>query len=173
MNLQKLLTESILGSAAHVFTTMLGQDLPHTQVSIEAGTPDANDGIASFIGIAGAWAGTGSITCSPALACRLCSRMLMVEVTAVDEEVLVAVAELTNIIIGGVKTDLEAHLGPLGLSLPTVVFGRNFKTRSSARHEWIVVDFHWDGEPLMVRICLAPNQRTGRVPATHLCTIEV
>jgi chemotaxis protein CheX len=173
MNLQSLLTQSILESAAHVFTTMLGQDLPYTQVSIEAGTPDANHGVASFIGIAGEWAGTGSITCSPALACRLCSRMLLVEVTAVDEEVLDAIAELTNIIIGGVKTDLESHLGPLGLSLPTVVFGRNFKTRSSARHEWIVVAFHWDGEPLMIKICLAPNQRTGRAPATHLCAIEV
>ena len=65
--------------------------------------------------------------------------MLMTESTAVDEDVLDAVAELTNMIIGSVKTDLEQHLGPLGLSIPTVVFGRNFKTRTSANTEWIVV----------------------------------
>ena len=71
----------------------------------------------------------GSISCTPALACRICSQMLMTESTAVDEEVLDAVAELTNMIIGSVKTDLEQHLGPLGLSIPTVVFGRNFKNQ--------------------------------------------
>ena len=46
-------------------------------------------------------------------------------------------AELTNMIIGSVKTDLESQLGPLGLSIPTVVFGRNFKTRSAGTAEWI------------------------------------
>ena len=81
--------------------------------------------------------------------------------TAVDEEVLDAVAELTNMIIGSVKTDLEQHLGPLGLSIPTVVFGRNFKTRSAGNTEWIVVRFHWDDECLLVKMCLAPNERAG------------
>jgi chemotaxis protein CheX len=166
MNLQKLLTSSIAASTANVFSTMLGRDLGHSQVSIGTRTPDANDGVASFIGIAGAWAGTGSITCSPALACRICSWMLMTEVTAVDEAVLDAIAELTNIIVGGVKTDLETHLGPLGLSLPTVVFGLNFKTRSSGGHEWVVASFCCDGEPLIVKMCLAQSQRkTGDTTA--------
>ena len=34
--------------------------------------------------------------------------MLMTESTAVNEEVLDAVAEMTNMIIGSVKTDLES-----------------------------------------------------------------
>jgi chemotaxis protein CheX len=173
MNLQNVITEAIRGSAVNVFSTMMGQDLPYGEVTMETGTPEANDGVASFIGIAGTWAGTGSITCTPLLACRICNQMLMTDVSAVDEEVLDAVAELTNMIIGGVKTDLETHLGPLGLSLPTVVFGRNFKTRSSGQHEWIVVNFLWDGEPLTVKMCLAPNERAARPSANHLCTIEV
>ncbi len=59
--------------------------------------------------------------------------MLMTEAPSVNEDVLDAVAELTNMIIGSVKTDLESQLGPLGLSIPTVVFGRNFRTRSAGR----------------------------------------
>jgi chemotaxis protein CheX len=87
--------------------------------------------------------------------------MLMMECPAVNEEVLDAVAELTNMIIGSVKTDLEQHLGPLGLSIPTVVFGRNFKTRSSGSAEWIVVRFHWEDECLLVKVCLARTERSG------------
>src|SRR4029079_15151269 len=104
-----------------------------------------------------AWVGTGSVTCSRTLACRVCSQMLMVESTGVDEDVLDAVAELTNMIIGSVKNDLEPHLGPLGLSLPTVVFGRNFRTKSAGTTEWTVLRFPWDGEVFEVKLCLSPG----------------
>ena len=159
MNLHNLIVESISQSAGNVFSTMLGSDLASGEVTIETTAAEPNDGVVSFIGIAGTWAGTGSISCSPALACRVCSAMLMTEASAVNEEVLDAVAELTNMIIGSVKTDLEHHLGPLGLSIPTVVFGRNFKTRSAGSTEWINVRFDWDGDPLLIKMCLAPNEK--------------
>jgi len=179
MILQTLINDSICAASANVFSTMLGQELGRGETSLEAGTPEPNDGVVSFIGIAGAWAGTGSISCSPNLACRICSQMLMTDVSAVDAEVLDAVAELTNMIIGGVKTDLEQHLGPLGLSIPTVVYGRNFKTKSAGQHEWIVVNFLWDSEPLTVKFCLAPQDRTlvhhaiNHTAENHPYTIEV
>jgi chemotaxis protein CheX len=178
MNLQKLITDSICGAATNVFTTMLGQDLPQGDVTREHGAAEPNDGVVSFIGIAGTWAGTGSITCSPELACRICSQMLMTEASAVDAEVLDAVAELTNMIIGSVKTELEEHLGPLGLSIPTVVFGRNFRTKSAGQQEWIVVNFLWDNDPLTVKLFLAPNERSAHhygagTGANHVYTLEV
>ena len=166
MNLHSVIVESITQSAGNVFSTMLGSHLDSGEVTIETSSADPNDGVVSFIGIAGTWAGTGSISCSPALACRVCAAMLMTEATAVNEDVLDAVAELTNMIIGSVKTDLEQHLGPLGLSIPTVVFGRNFKTRSAATTEWINVLFDWEGDPLLIKMCLAPNDRAH---AVHHC----
>jgi chemotaxis protein CheX len=104
--------------------------------------------------------------------------MLMTESAAVNEDVLDAVAELTNMIIGSVKTDLEQHLGPLGLSIPTVVFGRNFKTRTSANSDWIVVRMHWDDEVLLVKVCLTRNPRMPHHQppvhtAPHTCTLDV
>ena len=158
MNLNNIIVESINQAVANVFATMIGADLGSGECSIETGTPDPNDGVVSFIGVAGSWAGAGSLTCSPSLACRICSKMLITESTAVDEHVLDAVAELTNMIIGSVKTELEAHLGPLGLSIPTVVFGRNFRTKS-ASGDWIVVRFPCEGEHVIVKMCLAPNER--------------
>jgi chemotaxis protein CheX len=130
----------------------------------------------SLIGLAGTWTGAGSVSCSPALACRVCSAMLMTESSSINEEVLDAVAELTNMIIGSVKTDLEQELGPLGLSIPTVVFGRNFRTRSAGNADWNLVKFYWDDECLEVRLCLTKTERPAR-PHLHMpsqaCTVDV
>ena len=170
------MTDCIVRASADVFATMLGVEIRPGEVSIESGSPDANDGVLSLIGLAGTWTGAGTIACSPALACRVCSQMLMTESTAVNEEVLDAVAELTNMIIGSVKNDLEQHLGPLGLSIPTVVFGRNFKTRSASHSEWVVTRFHWDEECVIVRLCLSRNERqTYPQPhmTPHSCTLDV
>jgi CheY-specific phosphatase CheX len=50
-------------------------------------------------------------------------------------------AELTNMIVENFKNDPEQRLGPTGLSIPTVIHGRNFSTRSLRREDWIVVPF--------------------------------
>jgi chemotaxis protein CheX len=71
--------------------------------------------------------------------------------------VLDAVAEITNMIIGCVKTDIEGLVGPLGLSIPTVVFGKNFRTKSVGTTDWVVNRFNWDGEILLVKMCMAPR----------------
>jgi chemotaxis protein CheX len=175
MNLHQIIVNAINGAASNVFATMLGAELGQGTDSIASGPPESTDGVVSFIGIAGTWAGTGSLNCSATMACAICSQMLMTETTSVNEEVLDAVAELTNMIIGCVKTDLEQHVGALGLSIPTVVFGRNFRTRSVGSTEWIVVQFPWMGEVLSVKFSLAPNERAGHLNP-HLpqaCAIEV
>jgi len=175
MNLHQIIVQSINSAASNVFATMLGGELGPGADSVALGTPEPTDGVVSFIGIAGTWAGTGSLTCSSNMACAICSQLLMAEISSVNEEVLDAVAELTNMIIGGVKTDLENYLGPLGLSIPTVVFGRNFRTRSVGSTEWIVVNFPWNGEVLSVKFSLAPNEKlpqpAPRLPET--CALEV
>jgi len=174
MNVKELIVQCIRDAAANVFSMMLGAELGEGEVSYEAAMPEPSDGVVSFIGLAGAWAGTGSVTCSPTLACRICSLMLMTESTSVNEEVLDAVAELTNMIIGSVKTDLEKQLGPLGLSIPTVVFGRNFRTKSAGNSEWIVMRFNWEAEPLHVKLCLAPSERPHlHVAGVHTCALDV
>jgi chemotaxis protein CheX len=173
MNLHRIIVDSINDSASNVFATMLGWELGPGTDSVAVGAPEASDGVVSFIGIAGSWAGTGSLTCSSAMACAMCSQMLMTETSAVNEDVLDAVAELTNMIIGGVKTDLENHLGPLGLSIPTVVFGRNFRTRSVGSTEWIVVQLPWNDEQLTVKVSLAPSEKLAHHGAPQTCAIEV
>ncbi|HUP03766.1 MAG TPA: chemotaxis protein CheX [Bryobacteraceae bacterium] len=173
--MENLIVESIKQSTAAVFSTMLDAEAVFEGAAIEKRTPEASDGVVSFIGMAGAWAGAGSLVCSPVMACRVSARMLMAEFPAVDDEVLDAVAELTNMIIGGVKTDLEPRLGPLGLSIPTVVYGKNFKAKGAGIDEWVGATFDWEGERLAVKVCLAPTaapQAKAR-PAGHPYAVEV
>ena len=174
MNLQTLIVDSIREATGQVFTTMLDLEIQAGEHFIEKAPPGPTDGVVSFIGLAGQWAGTGSLTCPPALACKICSQMLLTEEVAVNEEVLDAVAELTNMIIGNVKTTLEEHLGPLGLSIPTVIFGRNFRTRTARNAEWSVVPFQCGDESLVVKLCLAPSEPSQQPGQPHqICAVDV
>ena len=93
-----------------------------------------------------------------------------------NEDVLDAVAELTNMMIGNVKTDLERHLGALGLSIPTVVYGKNFKTKSGANADWVTERFCWEGEDLVIKMCLAraiqPNPNARRLLG-QACPVDI
>jgi chemotaxis protein CheX len=177
MNVHEIIVKSVSDATLQVFSTMLGADIVRGEVSVEKAMPEANEGVISFIGLAGSWVGTGSVSCSPTMACKICAQMLMCEAPAVNEEVLDAVAELTNMIIGSVKTELEQHLGPLGLSIPTVVYGRNFRTKSAGNTDWLVVRFEWDSEPLVVKMCLEAKNHPAhvmfRTSNTESCTLEV
>jgi|HubBroStandDraft_4_1064222.scaffolds.fasta_scaffold01555_6 chemotaxis protein CheX len=151
------LSEAIKVATHDVFSTMLGVELKPGAVFLEKQEPAPASGVVSLIGLAGPWVGTGSLSCPAAFACRIASQMLMTEYPAISEDVLDAVAEITNMIIGNVKTTLENRLGSMLLSTPTVIYGRNFQTRSARNQEWTVVPFEWDAERMCVQVCIAPN----------------
>ena len=153
---QDKIVASVRASTAEVFTTMLAMDVEAAPARAEHAAPTVADGVLALVGMAGAWAGAGTVCCSSRLALRICGQLLMTETASVNEEVLDAVGEVTNMIIGNFKTAAEEYLGPLGLSIPTVIFGRNFTSRSIGRNGWIVVPFRCDGEELEIRVCLAP-----------------
>jgi chemotaxis protein CheX len=159
MSLQDFILESINQSTLQVFSTMLGVELAAGEFVEPGSASETHCEVVALIGVAGAWAGAGSVSCSAEAACRVCSHMLMTEALSVNEDVLDAVAELTNMIIGNVKTELEAQIGPLGLSIPTVVYGRNFQTKTAGAPGWIVLQFQWAADTLTVKFCLAPHNR--------------
>jgi chemotaxis protein CheX len=151
------LSDAIKAATHDVFSTMLSAELKPGEVFLEKQEPAPASGVVSLIGLAGPWVGTGSLSCSAGFACRIASQMLMAEYPSISEDVLDAVAEITNMIIGNVKTMLENRLGSMMLSTPTVIYGRNFQTRSARNQEWTVVPFDWDTERMCVQVCIAPN----------------
>ena len=156
------IVRDICAATQEVFSTMLGWE-------VQPGTPfrrknevASAEGVMSLIGLAGPWTGAGSLLCTPECACRMAASLLLTGYEAVNNEVLDAVAELTNMVIGSVKTLLEPQTGPLGLSIPSVVFGRNFTIRNGVNDEWTVVPFADREHQFEVRVCLMRNRGSAK-----------
>jgi chemotaxis protein CheX len=167
---QSLLASVLSRTAGEVFSTMLALEGTPGNSRLESKTPCDFEGVISFIGMAGEWVGTGCIECHPQAACLLASKFLMSEFDRVDDEVLDAVGELTNMIFGNFKNEMEPSTGAMGLSIPTVIHGRNFTARSLGESEWVVLPFSFDGHTIVIRICLRPNEagtKMSRGSARH------
>jgi chemotaxis protein CheX len=154
------LTRMIRDAAHSVFDTMLNIPLADRDSYLQTTAPGPSEGVLAFVGLAGRWAGSGAFSCSTASAKEISSALLMQECQAVDSDVLDAIGEVANMILGNVKTSLEEELGPMGLSIPTVVYGRNFTTRSVGNSQWTAVPFECAGETVEVHLCLAPAKHT-------------
>ncbi len=152
----------ITAATTEVFSMMLGTEVTPEESFVQTTATAPASGIVSLVGLAGDWVGTGSISCSGALGCRVAGMLLGAECDAINEDVLDAFAEVTNMIIGNVKTAVEERLGPMGLSVPTVIFGRNFQTRNAGNHEWIVVPFAFGTDRMHVQLCLLPSREAGQ-----------
>jgi chemotaxis protein CheX len=161
---QAELVDAIRRSTLEVCSTMLNLEMEVGEVFVEKEEAVPASGVVSLIGLAGEWVGSGSLSCSAQFACKICSQLLMAEYESINDEVLDSVAEITNMIIGNVKTVLEERLGGMGLSTPTVIYGRNFQTRSTRNQEWTVVPFLCEGHRMCVQICIAPNKDAQKAP---------
>jgi chemotaxis protein CheX len=171
---QEVLLKSVTEATAEVFSTMLNMEIQYKGLSEETRAREL--GIISLVGITGDWGGSGVFCCSPVLASILCSRMLGTELNpgspTIDEEVLDVVAEITNMMVGNVKNGLESVTGPLAISVPTVIHGRNFAFRNAAGLQGVALLFQTEGESFEVRISLAPTgEQSGirhRIPVLGL-----
>jgi chemotaxis protein CheX len=152
------IVEWVTSSTNEVFQTMLGMDAKFGEYFVEDPGKGLSMGVIGIIGLVGDWTGTAVVSCSSPLACKIANTLLMAEYPNVTDEVLDAVAEMTNMIIGNLKNSLESKLGTMGLSIPAVVFGRNFATRRSGKESWYVIQFEVDGERFDVQLCIAPSQ---------------
>jgi chemotaxis protein CheX len=157
----ELITGYVHSATADVFGTMLGLDIETLPTRMEGSDPSVDDGVLAFVGMAGPWTGAGAITCTAEFARTICQALLGTEADSVNEEVLDALGEVTNMIIGGFKTLIEQHTGLLGLSIPTVVYGRNFTSHSTGRNEWVVAPFRCGGQKMEVRVCLKQSRESS------------
>lgn len=170
---QARLVNMIVTASVSVFQTMLGMDVVAREPFCNRDAPGPTVGVLALIGFAGRWSGTGTLACNSAIACKIADALFMSEHTVVEDEVLDAVAEMANMILGNVKTELEDLFGTMYLSVPTVVYGRNFTTRSLGKKEWIVVPFDLLGDQIEIRICLIPNTNEGAVASfSKTCSLH-
>jgi chemotaxis protein CheX len=149
---ESLVIEGIQAAAAKVFSTMLDKTLTCEQAYDEDARGSSLLAVSAQISLVGARSITSLMLCSGPTACVIASAMLLEECPAVDAEVLDAVAEIANMIMGTMKTDMDAQLGTANLSIPTVTFGQDFAVYNNSKG-WVVVPFSMDGAPFTVKLC--------------------
>ncbi len=152
------IAELIRANTESTFLTMLGLPLSALPERSEPAMAPNDGGVIALVGFAGEWSGTGAVRCGALLACTISSQMLMAEYPSVNDEVLDVMGEVANMIIGNFKDDVAYKLGPLGLSIPTVIYGKNFQARNASGLSWTVVPFDCQGELFEVKISIVRNR---------------
>jgi CheY-specific phosphatase CheX len=56
--------------------------------------------------------------------------------------------------LGNFKENLEAQIGALSLSIPAVLYGKNFTARWPVEAPWVVVPFTAAGAACDLRVCI-------------------
>jgi chemotaxis protein CheX len=150
--------QAMSGSALEVFSTMLGLEASPGTPAVGRQEPAHSSDIVALLGLTGDWSGSGRIFLRPPFACQLASAMMMQEYTDVCDDVLDAIAEIANMVIGNAKNTLEPTLGPLRLSTPMILYGGEFETRTAGSPEWVTLPILCETGLLTVQITLSPNK---------------
>ncbi len=142
-----LSNEQVTEVAESVCSTMLNLPVrPCVQPAADWGSFQ----VAGTVHITGQWNGTVLLLCSEPFGRRAASAMLDVpEDSATLADIHDAVAELTNIVGGGIKSLLP---GPSALSMPTVTQGSDFHLHVHWTQPVGHADLVNDEEPLQVRV---------------------
>ncbi len=148
------LAAMIENSAWEAFHTMLELELESLPFQRTKHAPSTNDGVLALVGFAGSWSGAGAFSCTTKMACGIAESLLMTCYMGVQDDVLDAVGEMANIILGNVKGRLEESLGPMYLSVPAIVYGRDFSIQSFGQHEWVLVPFQLGDERIEIQLYL-------------------
>ena len=160
---QEVIIDIVRRVTTEICTTMMGMEVACGEAYSETQAQSGAEGVVSFIGLAGKYVGTGSLRCNSDSACKLASNFLATPYEIVNEEVLDTFGELTNMVIGNFKNQLEGIVGPLALSIPSVIHAHKFDIGSQGHEQWTVVPFSWDENKLEVKVCLkdVDSRRTG------------
>ena len=149
------LAGSLTDAVREVFTSMLGTEVSVWEERSEPILPQPHDGVLSLIGLAGQWVGSGVVYCQSRTACDLANRLLMAEITEVNDEVRDAVGEVTNMVIGNFKNCLESETVEVRISPPTVIDGMNLKARNMSSELTVSTWFAYEDHMFLVEVCLA------------------
>src|ERR1017187_2864332 len=102
---QQDIEQAISKASREVFETMLNLPLEVEPAGMRSVIdPETFHGVVALVGGAGSWTGAGHMSCTPQVAQRLAGALLTTEYESVNEDVLDAVAEVANMIVGNVKT---------------------------------------------------------------------
>ncbi len=129
-------------------------------VTSEAGKPylkkdDVAQGdVSGVIGFTGETNGTLSVTFDELCILKIVSNMFGEEMTELDDEIADAVGELTNMISGQARKELEEIGKVFQGAIPSVITGKRHKLESMTKSSKIAIPFKTDFGSFAVVVCL-------------------
>ncbi|MCA9240740.1 MAG: chemotaxis protein CheX [Planctomycetales bacterium] len=142
-----------LKAVSNTFSTMLGAEARRGELSL--GNPRKRTyPVSGIIGLSGKAVGTVVINLSEEVACKSASRMLMDDITELNDDVIDAVGEMANMIAGQAKVELEQY--ELSVSLPNVVTGVGHEVRFPSSSPPVTVTFDTDFGPMLLEVGFEP-----------------
>lgn len=133
------------------FSTMLNCTATRGQLKLKQDINPPLD-ISGVIGLSGKAVGTVVVSLSKEVAVKATSAMLMMDATEIDNDVIDAVGEITNMVAGSAKAELYEY--ELSISLPSVITGRGHEVRFPSNVTPICVPFETEWGPLHLEVGL-------------------
>lgn len=142
---------SIVESTTEVFSRMISIELDKNPAhKSESDLQQCQ--IMAMVGLAGRSIGILSFHCTPQTGIIITSNMLGTPVTTLDDDVKDAVGEVANMIAGNFKTRMSRRGQSFDLSVPTVVVGEKFSTRTMTDAPTVVLQFQGGGHTVFVKL---------------------
>lgn len=153
---------SIVKATTDVFRTMMNLRLTPGEVTIEKAQMRKAEVIGS-IGVAGFLTGSISVFLPKAIAQKAAAAMLMLDAPdqLADEELVDAIGELTNMIGGGIKTELFQKAPLFDISVPSVYVGEDLQRRTVSDDLCFLVPFTVGGESFAVEFLMVTRKEGG------------
>lgn len=150
------LSDLVSGAVKEVFTTML-------EINAKPEPPDSpiTNGeahVAGSVGFIGKLTGVVYIYASATFARRITSRMLRLGEAELDGDDMVndVVGEVSNMVVGNIKSRLCDRGVPCVLTIPSIVRGNHFTIEPVSSTQRKVMSFRCDSDQLVVEIMIKP-----------------
>jgi chemotaxis protein CheX len=140
-------------SLANAFETMLSCPVHRGQLALKTAETPVFE-VSGVIGLSGKAVGTVVLSLSREVAVKAASTMLMMDATDLNSDVVDAVGELTNMVAGAAKAELEEY--KLSISLPNVILGLGHEIHFPSNVTPIYVPYTCEWGPLAIEVGLAP-----------------
>lgn len=125
-------------------------------------TEKACGDISGIIGMTGDATGSLAISFSEQCILSLISKMLGEQYTEMDRAVFDAVGELTNMISGSSRKEMEKQNLKVFAAIPTIIFGRQHTIYHVIKGPSIVIPFQTEAGQFVIDVCLKSNLEAKR-----------
>lgn len=159
------LINPFLSAAHNVFDTMLGCKLTRQALALKTEHSPMHE-VSGLIGLSGMFRGMIVVSLARETALRAAGILLGSQPAELDAEVMDVIGELTNMIAGSAKTQLERY--ELSMGLPTIILGRNQTIMFPSGATPIIIPFTSEIGPACVQVGLV-ELRQAHVPTSTTC----